>query len=145
MVLRSCEDRVEVFVFSVPLSSSLDHIQPLSGIKHLPTSCSKFSCYETYCREDRAILSGPFLHRSLSVTNNYARRSKLPCLSSSHIRTPLSFHSSNSSLTNGLRYTSMSLSGYFGPWISTDIIINFCFMHIQPRRLNMHRVIGQVL
>jgi hypothetical protein len=27
----------------------------LSGIKHLPDACSNLSCYETYCRGDRAI------------------------------------------------------------------------------------------
>ena len=40
-----------------------------------------------------------------------------------------------SSSTNGLRYTSMSLPGCFGPWISTGIIIYFCFIHNQVGRL----------
>jgi hypothetical protein len=35
-------------------SPMLGRIQPLSGIKHLPAACSILSCYETYCREDRA-------------------------------------------------------------------------------------------
>jgi hypothetical protein len=37
------------------------------------------------------------------------------------------------------------LPGCFGPWISTGIIMNFRFIHIQPGRLNMHSVTGQVL
>jgi hypothetical protein len=36
-------------------SPTLGRIQPLSSIKHLPVACSNLSCYETYCREDRAI------------------------------------------------------------------------------------------
>jgi hypothetical protein len=36
-------------------SPTLGRIQPLLGIKHLPAACSNLSCYETYCREDRAI------------------------------------------------------------------------------------------
>jgi hypothetical protein len=37
------------------------------------------------------------------------------------------------------------LPGCFGSWISTGIIMNFRFMHIQPGRLNIHSVTGQVL
>jgi hypothetical protein len=37
------------------------------------------------------------------------------------------------------------LSGCFGHWISTSIIMNFRFIHIQPGRLNMHSVTCQVL
>ena len=64
---------------------------------------------------------------------------------SSHARTPVPFHSCKSSSTNGLRYTSMSLLGCLGPWMSTGIIMNFRFMHNQGGRLYKHRVTGQVL
>ena len=40
MVLQSFKDRVKVFMVSVPLSSLLGRIQPLSGIK-LVTHCSQ--------------------------------------------------------------------------------------------------------
>ena len=83
--------------------------------------------------------------QSLMVTNNNARRLKISCLSSSHTSTPSSFQSCKRSSTNGLRYTSMSLQGYFGPWISTDILMNFHCMHNQGERLNLHRITGQVL
>ena len=73
--------------------------------------------------------------QSLIVTNNNARRSKWSCLCSSHTRTPGLFHKSRSSSTSGLRYTSMSLPGCFGLWMSTGIIINLCFMHNQGGRL----------
>jgi hypothetical protein len=39
----------------------------------------------------------------------------------------------------------MSLRGYLGPWMSTDIIMNFHFMHNHGGRLSIHRVTGQVL
>ena len=57
MVLRSFRDRVEVFVVSVPLSPSLGHIQPLSGI-NLVTRCSQqvILVLLIYYREDRATL-----------------------------------------------------------------------------------------
>ena len=64
---------------------------------------------------------------------------------SSHARTPVPFHSCKSSSTNGLRYTSMSLPGFLGPWMSTGIIMNFRFMHNQGGRLYIHRVTGHVL
>src|SRR5680860_216039 len=73
--------------------------------------------------------------QSLMVTNSNARRPNSSCLYSSHTRTPSSDHNCKSSSTNGLRYTSMSLPGCFGPWISTGIIIYFCFMHNQGGRL----------
>ena len=80
------------------------------------------------------------------VTNyNIARRLKSSCLYSSHIRTPSSCHSNNSSSTNGLKYTSMSFPGCFGPGISIGIMMNFHFMHSHGGRLYMHRVTGQVL
>ena len=79
------------------------------------------------------------------VTNNNAFRSNSSYLCSSHARTPVPFHSCKSSSTNGLRYTSMSLPGCLGPWMSTGIIMNFCFIHNQGGRLYKHRVIGQVL
>jgi hypothetical protein len=71
----------------------------------------------------------------LMVTKSNAQRLNSSCLCSSHTRTPGSAHIYKSSSTNGLRYTSMSLSGCFGPWISTGIIMNFRFMHNQGRRL----------
>jgi len=83
--------------------------------------------------------------QSLMVTNNNARRLKSSCLYSSHIRTPSSRHSNNSSSTNGLKYTSMSFPGCFGPEISIGIMMNFRFMHSHGGRLYMHRVTGQVL
>src|SRR3954467_16002628 len=87
----------------------------------------------------------PRAGQSLMVTNNNARRLNSFCSCSSHTGTPSSRHNSKSSSTNGLRYTSMSLPGCFGPWISTSIIKNFRFMHNQAGRLYMHRVTGQVL
>src|SRR6266498_1894202 len=39
----------------------------------------------------------------------------------------------------------MSLLGCLGPWISTSIIMYFCFMHNQGGRLYIHRVTCQVL
>src|ERR1041384_7839189 len=79
----------------------------------------------------------------LMVTNSNARRSNSSYVFSSHTRTPGLAHNSKSSSTNGLRYTSMSLPGCLGPWISTGIIMNFRFMHIQGGRLYIHRVTGQ--
>src|SRR5664279_275590 len=73
--------------------------------------------------------------QSLMVTNNNARRSNSSCLCSSHTRTPFSCHNCKSSSTNGLSYTSMSLPGCFGAWMSTGIIMNFRFMHNQGGRL----------
>jgi hypothetical protein len=83
--------------------------------------------------------------QSLMVMNNKAHRLKFSCRYSSHIRTPSSCHNNNSSLTNGLRYTSMSLLGCFGPGISLSIMMNFHFMQSHGRRLYIHRVTGQVL
>ena len=79
------------------------------------------------------------------VTNNNARRLNSSCLYSSHIRTPSSRHSNNSSSINGIKYTSMSFSDCFGPGISIGIMMNFRFMHSHGGRLYMHRVTGQVL
>src|SRR3954468_9634557 len=73
--------------------------------------------------------------QSLMVTKSNARRSNSSCLSSSHTCTPGLAHSSKSSSTNGLRYTSMSLPGCLGPWMSTGIMMNFRFMHNQGGRL----------
>jgi hypothetical protein len=39
----------------------------------------------------------------------------------------------------------MSLPRCFGPGISTDIMMNFCFMQSHGGRLYIHRVTGQVL
>ena len=73
--------------------------------------------------------------QSLMVTNNNPRRSNGSCLFSSYARTPSLPHNCKSSSTNGLRYTSMSLPGCFGPWMSTGIIMNLRFMHNQGGRL----------
>src|SRR5215216_5550929 len=73
--------------------------------------------------------------QSLIVMNNNARRLNSSCLFSFHTRTPCPCHNCKSSSTNGLRYTSMSLSGCFGPLMSTGIIMNFRFMHNQGGRL----------
>ena len=69
--------------------------------------------------------------QSLMVTKNNAQRSKFSCLYLSHTGTPSLFHNNKSSSTNSLRYTSISLPGCFGPWISTGINIYFCFMQSQ--------------
>jgi len=79
------------------------------------------------------------------VTNNNARRLKFSCRYSSHIRTPSSRQSNDSSSTNGLRYTSISLPGCFGPEISTGIMMNFHFKQSHGGRLYIHIVTGQVL
>src|SRR3990170_2291968 len=83
--------------------------------------------------------------QSLMVTNSNTCRSNSSWSCSSHTRTPFPFHSCKSSSTNGLRYTSVSLPGCLGPWMSTGIIMNFRFMHNQGGRLYIHRVTGQVL
>src|SRR3954447_23812022 len=83
--------------------------------------------------------------QSLMVTESSARRSNSSYLCSSHTRTPGLAHNCKSSSINGLRYTSMSLSGCLGPWMSTVIIMNFRFMHFQGGRLLIHRVTGHVL
>jgi hypothetical protein len=57
------------------------------------------------------------------------------CLRLSHSHTPGLAQNCKSSSTNGLSYTSMSLPGCFGPWMSTEIIMNFRFMHNQGGRL----------
>ena len=79
------------------------------------------------------------------VTKSNARRSNSSPLCSSQTRTPGLAHNCKSSSTNGLRYTSMSLPGCFGPWMSTGIIMNFRFMHNQGGRLYKYRVTGPVL
>src|SRR3954468_19320931 len=84
--------------------------------------------YPLFVCPERLLRAG----QSLMVTNINAR-------------TPVPFHSCKSSSTNGLRYTSMSLPGCLGPWMSTSIIVNFRFMHNQGGRLYKHRVIGQVI
>jgi hypothetical protein len=73
--------------------------------------------------------------QSLMVTNNNAHRSNSSRFCSSHTHTPSLCHNYKSSSTNGLRCTAMSLPGCFGPWMSTDIIMNFYFMHNQGGRL----------
>ena len=69
--------------------------------------------YPLFDCPDRLLSAG----QSLMVTKSNARRSKFCCLYSSQTCTPSSFHNSKSSSTNGLRYTSISLPGCFGPWI----------------------------
>ena len=59
--------------------------------------------------------------RSLIVTNNMTRRVKYSRLYSSQMSTPWDQSSLRSS-TNGLRYTSMSLPGYFGPKMHINVI-----------------------
>src|SRR3954467_9655764 len=87
--------------------------------------------YPLFVCPERLLRAG----QSLMVTNNNARRSNSSCLCSSPTRTPGLAHNSKSSSTNGLRYTPMSLSSCLGPWISTDIIMNFRFMLFQGGRL----------
>jgi hypothetical protein len=96
--------------------------------------------YPMFVCPDRLIRAG----QSLMVTNNKARRLKFSYRYSSHIRIPSLCHSNNNSLTNGLRYTSMSLPGCFGPGISTGIMMNFRFMQSHGGRLYIHRVTGQM-
>ena len=83
--------------------------------------------YPLFVYPERLLRAG----QSLMVTNSNARRLNSSCLCSSHTRTPFLCHNYKSSLTNGFRYTSMSLLGCFGPWMSTGIIMNFRFMHNQ--------------
>jgi hypothetical protein len=90
---------------------------------------------------DRLLRAG----QSWMVTNNNARRLKFSYRYSSHIHTPSSCHNNNSSSTNGLRHTSISFRGCFGPWISTGIMMNFRFMQSHGGRLYIHRVTGLVL
>jgi hypothetical protein len=73
--------------------------------------------------------------QSLMVTKSNARRSNAFCLCSSHACKPVLAQNYKSSSTNGFRYTSMSLPGCFRPWMRTDIIMNFRFMHNQGGRL----------
>src|SRR4051812_14845467 len=87
--------------------------------------------YPLFVCPERLLRAG----QSLMVTNNKACRSNSSGLCSSHTRTPFPLHNCKSCSTNGLRYTSMSLPGFLGPWIRTGIIMNFCFMHFQGGRL----------
>jgi hypothetical protein len=108
-------------------------------------SVSSIQCvqamYPLFVWPERLLSAG----QSLMVTNNKARRLKSCRSCSSHILTPSLLQSCKSSSTNGLRYTSMPLPGYLGPWISTGISMNFRFMHNQGERLYMHKVTDQVL
>ena len=83
--------------------------------------------YPLFVCPERLLRAG----QSLMVTNNNARRSNSFCSCSSHTRTPGLSYSCKSSSTSGLRYTSMSLPGCLGPWMSTDIIMNLRFMQNQ--------------
>src|SRR3989337_1628429 len=97
--------------------------------------------YPLFVCPERLLRAG----QSLMVTNSNARRSNSSWLCSSHTCTPFISHNYKSSSTNGLRYTSMSLPGCLGPWMSSGIIMYFRFMHNQGERLYIHRVTGQVL
>jgi hypothetical protein len=83
--------------------------------------------------------------QSLIVMNNNARRLMFSYRYSSHICKPSPCHNNNSSSTNGLRYTSISFPGCFGPGISIGIMMNFRFMQSYGGRLYIHKVTGQVL
>jgi hypothetical protein len=86
---------------SSDFSPTLGRIQPLSGIKHLPTACSNLSCYETYCREDRAIpriflamvpiTNIPHPPLRLRASNSLQRRMATP-LRSEYSATNISHH-----------------------------------------------------
>ena len=115
----------------------------LQRVNHILSVSSKqcvHALYPLFDCPDRLLRAG----QSLMVMNNNVRRLKSSCLYSSHIHTH-SRHSNKSSSTNGLKYTSMSFLGCFGPGISTGIMMNFHFMHSHGGRLYMHRVTGQVL
>ena len=73
--------------------------------------------YPLFVCPERLLRAG----QSLMVTNSNACRWNSYCLCSSHTHTLFPFHSCKSSSTNGLRYTSMSLSGCLEPWMSTNI------------------------
>ena len=102
--------------------------------KNIPLMSSKqcvHALYPLFDCPERLLRAG----QSLIVTNNNAHRSKCSYLCSSHTRTPGLFHKSRSSSTSDLTYTSLSLQGCLGPWMSTGIIINIRFMHNQGGRL----------
>ena len=86
----------------------------------------------------------PRLSRSMIVMNSTPHKVKCSLLYSSHTLTP-SFHSVMKSSTNGSKYTSISFSGYFGPWISKGIIRYILFIHSHGRMLYIQTVMGQVL
>jgi hypothetical protein len=120
-------------------------IYNLFAVSQVYTIASSKQCvqalYPLFVFPDRLLRVG----QSLMVMNKKARRLKFSCRNSSHIRTPSSCHSNNSSSTNGLRYTSMSFPGCFGTGISISIMMTFRFMQSHGRRLYIHRVTGQVL
>ena len=64
----------------------------------------------------------PRAGKSLMVQNNMAHKEKFSRLYASHTCTP-SFHSVTRSSSNSASYTSISFTGCFGPWISSDIKI----------------------
>ena len=86
----------------------------------------------------------PRLSRSMIVMNSTPHKVKCSLLYSSHTLTP-SFHSVMKSSTSGSKYTSISFSGYFGPWISKAIIRYILFIHSHGRMLYIQTVMGQVL
>src|SRR6185436_13537533 len=97
----------------------------LQGVNHILSVSSKqcvHALYPLFECPDKLLRAG----QSLIVTNSNARRLKFSCLYSSHIRTPSSPQSNKSSSTNGLRYTSMSFPGCFGPGISTGTMVEDC-------------------
>ena len=116
----------------------------LQWVNHILSVSSKqcvHALYPLFECLDKLLRAG----QSLIVTNSNACRLKFYCLYSSHIRTPSLPQSNKSSSTNGLRYTSMSFPGCFGPGISTGIMMNFHFMQNHGGRLYIQRVTGQVL
>src|SRR4051812_47228413 len=92
------------------------HILIAVGQIYIPVSSKQCvrALYPLFVCPERLLRAG----QSLMVTNSNAHMSNSSCLCSSHTRTPGLAHNSKSSSTNGLRYTSMSLLGCLGPWMS---------------------------
>src|SRR6266542_2217423 len=78
------------------------------------------------------------------VTKIMSRSVKQYYLNSYHTSSP-SFHSFSISSSKGLRNTSISFLGCFGPWISIDSIRYFRFIHSHEGMLRMDRTTSQVL
>src|SRR3989337_2126565 len=115
--------------------STMSQVHILLHLSKYILSVSSKQCvhalYPLFVCPERLLRAG----QSLMVTNSNAHRSNSSCLCSSHTRTPFLSHNCKSYSTNGLRYTSMSLLGCLGPWMSTGIIMKFRFMHNQGGRL----------
>ena len=85
----------------------------LQWVNHILSVSSKqcvHALYPLFDCPDRLLAD-----QSLMVTNNNARRLKSSCLYSSHIRTPSSRHSNNSSSTNGLSTHRCHFRAALGP------------------------------